>query len=96
MAGLFAGLFVMPKYSRLEQSSVRDNGSFPFLCFSDTNIMIPPSNVKLGEVLCLCQPVDYICSQGEWLLVLNGDLIKPAIVLNEPEFSILFLNDENW
>ena len=58
--------------------------------------MIPPSNVEFGEVLRLRQSVDNVCSQGEWVPIFNGDFIKSAIVLYEPQFSILFLDEEDW
>ena len=38
-------------HSWLKQSSVHDNGSLSFVSFSDTNIVIPPSNVEFSEVL---------------------------------------------
>ena len=48
-------------YFWLEQSSVRDDSSLPFVSFSDANVVIPRSDVKFSEVLHLCQPIDYIC-----------------------------------
>ena len=71
-------------YSWLEQSSVRDNSSLPFISLSDTNVMIPPSYVEFGEVLRLRQSVDYVCGQGEWIPIFNSDFVKSAIVLDEP------------
>ena len=83
-------------YSWLKQSSVRDNSSLPFVTFLDKNVVIPPPDIKFGEVLCLCQSIDYVCCQGEWIPICNGDFIKSAIVLDEPKFSIFFLDEENW
>ena len=40
------------------ESTVGDEGSLPLVPFLDTNIVVPPSYVKLGEDLCIFEFVN--------------------------------------
>ena len=42
---------------RFEESLVSDESHFPLVTILDTNVVIPPSNIKLGEVASIFQLV---------------------------------------
>ena len=49
--------------------------------FSDLDVVVSPSNIHLGEVLCSFQFVDEGGDEGEWVGILNCMFIKVSIVL---------------
>jgi len=46
-------------------------GSFPLIARTDTNVVIPPSNVKLGEYMSILEFVNDIRDEREGVLVLD-------------------------
>src|ERR1700761_5407973 len=51
------------------QSAIGYYCTLPFISFSDTNIVIAPSDIKFGEVSCLCEPIYYVGCEREWITV---------------------------
>ena len=51
-------------YRWFEQSKRRDEGSFPFITLFDSNVVIPPSYVKLGEERELAKVIDEVGDKG--------------------------------
>ena len=51
-------------YCWFEQSKRRDEGGFPFVSLFDSNVIIPPSHVKLGEERELAKVVDEVGDKG--------------------------------
>ena len=81
-------------HQRLKHSFVHLEGSFPFVTFLDSNVVISPSHIKLGKYLHILQFVDDIRNKRKWVLVLNGDSIESSIVLHRMQFTILLLYEE--
>src|SRR5882757_10055762 len=47
-------------HQRFEESSVGAECSLPFITFLDTDIVVPPSDIKLGEVSCASETIDKV------------------------------------
>src|SRR6266403_5111012 len=60
----------------------------------DTNVVVSPTNVKLGEVAGIMQLVNEVRDERERSGILDSDIIKMAIVLYRAEFAILLVDKE--
>ncbi len=69
-------------------------GSFLFIAFSDSDVVVSPTNVKLHEVLGTAKFVNEFRDQWQWVSILNSHLIELAVVLYRSESAILFLDEE--
>jgi hypothetical protein len=78
---------------RFKESLVGGEGSLPFL---DTDVVVSPTNVELGEVLGALESVDDIRDEGERVPVLDCDLVELPIVLHKAELAVLLLDKEDW
>ena len=76
------------------ESSVGDEGSFPLVTFLDSDIVISPSYIKLGEDLGVFKFVDEVGNQGEGVCISDSVTIEISVVLARSETSILFLDEE--
>ena len=76
------------------KSSVGDEGGFPLVTFLDSDIVISPSHIKLGEDLGVFKFVDEIGDQGEGICVSNSMAIEISVILARSEVSILFFDEE--
>jgi hypothetical protein len=61
----------------------------------DADIIVPPADVKLGEVARILEPMDKVVDEGERIAILPGDRIQSSVVLDEAELSILLLDKED-
>ena len=71
-----------------------DEGGFPLVAFLDSDIVISPSHIKLGEDLGVFEFVDKIGDQGKGIRVLNSMAIEILVVLARSEATILFFDEE--
>ena len=62
-------------YCWFKQSQLSDKYSLPFISFFDANIVIPPTDIELGEVGELSQVVDEISDEGEGVGVFDSVVI---------------------
>jgi hypothetical protein len=46
--------------TRFKKTLISDKGCLPFIAFFDLDIVIAPTNIKLGKDLCIPKLVDYI------------------------------------
>ena len=79
---------------QLKESFVSDEGSFPLVTVFDTNVIVTPSNIELGEMLSVFQLVHKVGDEGERVSITSGVLIEVAVVLARMEFAILLLDKE--
>ncbi|SRR6266542_1770351 len=80
---------------RFEEASVHSKCSLPLVTFLDANIVEPPSNVELGEVLCSSELRNELWGERKWILVLHGHGVQGTVVLHQTKFAIFFLNKED-
>ena len=76
------------------KSSVGDEGGFPLATFLDSDIVISPLYIKLGEDLGIFKFVNEVGNQGEGVCISNSMAIEISVVLARSEASILFFNEE--
>src|SRR6266481_6760164 len=91
-----AGLLVSPKYMTRGLKSPQFVWKAAF--HSSPSFIVSPSYVQFCKVLGLCagDPIYNIRDEGKWIGVLHHHHVELPVVLNEPEFSILFINKKDW
>src|SRR6267154_628539 len=62
----------------------------------DTDIGVPPSDIKLGEVSCASETIDKVGNERKRIDILDSLCIECPIVLDKSERSVLLLNEEYW
>src|SRR6266404_2012134 len=65
--------------------------SFPLVAMMDTNVVVSPTDVELGEVAGVMQLVNEVRDEGERSCILDSDIIKTSVVLYRAEFAILLV-----
>ena len=60
----------------------------------DSDIVVSPMNVKLGEVVSVFQLVHEVGDEGEGVSVTSGVFVEVPVILARTKFSILFLDKE--
>ena len=80
--------------SWFRESFVCDKGCLPLVTIFDTNIVVPPMNIKFCEVMGIFQLIDEIRDKREGVYIACGTFIKISVVLAGVEFPILFLDKE--
>ena len=56
-----------------KQSPVHAEGSLPFVPIPHSDVVIPPSDVKFGEVPGPSEGLDEVINEGKWVLVFHHD-----------------------
>ena len=69
-------------------------GGLPLISFFDVDVVIPPLNIHLGEILGSFQFINEGEDEGEQIGVLDCMLIKISIILARAESSIFLLDEE--
>ena len=67
----------------LEKTLGRGEGGFPFIPLPDPDVVVTPSDVKLGEDAGSFELVDDVGSERQGVPVLHCKLVKLAIILYE-------------
>jgi len=83
-------------YEGFEEAAIGTEGCLSFVSRLDSYVIETPSDVKLGEVLGSAELGDELGDEGEGVPVLDGCGIQRAIVLDQPERTILLFNEEYW
>ena len=71
-----------------------DEGGFPLVSVFDADVVVAPTNVKLGEDFCIFELIDEVGDQGEWVGISDGMFVEVPVVLAWSESSVLFLDKE--
>jgi len=69
---------------QFEEPSVCSECSLPLIFFFHLDIVEPPLDIKLGEVLGSSEFIDEFRDEREWVFVLDHHCIQGPIVLNKP------------
>ena len=77
-------------YSGFKEAERSDERCFPLVFFPDANVIITPSNVKLGEQCRVLHIVDQFRDDRERIPVANSVGVEISIVLAWSQGSILF------
>ena len=68
-------------YSRFKEAKQSDERSFPLVFLPDVNVVISPSNIKLGEQCRVFHIINQLRDEGERIPVANGVGVEIAIIL---------------
>ena len=79
-----------------EKSFMDDEGGLSLLGILDTDIIIAPSDVKLGEQFNVLEFIDEIRDKGKGVGVSNGMFVQVVVVLARTETTILLFDEEDW
>jgi len=78
-----------------KEAVISIEGCLPFVSGLDTYVIETPSDIKLCEVLGSAELGDELGDEGEGIPILHGYGIQRAIVLDQPERTILLFNEEH-
>ena len=79
---------------RFKESFVGDKGRLPLVTIFDADVVIPPSNVELGEVASVFQLVYEVGDEGKGVGVTGSVFIEVPVILARTKFSVLLLDKE--
>ena len=74
------------------ESAVCPESSFPFIAFLDSDIVVSPSDIELGEEFGSPETMDQIVYERKWVTILFCDFIESLVVLYEAESAIFLFN----
>ena len=81
-------------HSWLKESFVGNEGCFPLMTILDTDVVVSPMNVELGEVVSIFQLVHKIGDERKGVGITGGMFVEVLVVLAGAEFTILLLDKE--
>ena len=81
-------------YQGFEQPSVGLKGGFPLVTLANANIVVPPANIQLGEILGPIKLIDEFRDEGYGVVIFDRHCIQRSVVLHQPKGAILLLDVE--
>ena len=81
-------------HSGFKESLMGDEGGFPLMSIFDSDIIVSPSNVKLGEDFCPLKFIDEVRNKGKRVCVTDSVFIDVAIVLTGLQAPVLLFDEE--
>jgi len=82
-------------HERFKEAAVGMEGCFPFISGLDAYIIETPVDIQFCEVPGSVELGDEFRDEGEGVPVLDGYSVQFMIVLDQPERTIFFLNEEH-
>ena len=79
-------------YSGLKESLMGDKGSFPLMSIFDSDIIVSPSDVELGEDFRPLEFIDKVGNEGKGVCITDSVFVDVAIVLTRSEATVLFFD----
>ena len=77
-----------------KESLMCDQGSFPLMPIFDSDIIVSPSNIKLGEDFCPLEFIDKVGNKGKRVCITDSVFINVAIVLAGSKATVLLFDEE--
>ena len=81
-------------YGQFKESFMGDGSGLPLMSIFDTDIVIPPTDIKFGKNLCSLEFINEIRDEWEGICIANHVFVDIAIVLTSAETTILLFNKE--
>jgi len=82
-------------HERFKEATVGAEGRFPFVSGLDAYVIETPANVKFCEVSGSTELGDELGDERKGVPVFDGYSVQHAIVLDQPERTILLFNEEH-
>ena len=77
-----------------EEPFVGDEGHLPLVTVFDADVVVPPTNVKFGEVASIFQLVHEVRDKGKGVGVAGGVFVEISVVLAGAELTVLLFDKE--
>ena len=71
-----------------------DESCLPLVTILDADVVVSPTNIKLGEVASIFQLVHEVGNERKRVGVTGGIFIEVSVILARTKFSILLLDKE--
>ena len=81
-------------YCGFKEPFVGDEGGFPLMSVFNSDIIVSPSDIKLGEDFCSLEFVDKVGNEGKRVCVTDSVFVDIAIVLTGLEATIFLFDKE--
>src|SRR5712672_3385440 len=78
----------------LEEAKRALDGCFPFVTFSDTDVIVTPTDIKLGEVTRSLELIDEFGNKRKRSGILDGNIVNGTIVLDGSKGAAAAFGDE--
>ena len=82
-------------YCGFEETFVGDESGFPLMSIFDSDIVVSPSDVKLGEDFHPLEFIDKVRNERKRVCITDSVFIDVAIVLAGSKATILLLDEED-
>ena len=83
-------------YGGFKEAERSDEHCFPLVFLPDADVVIAPSNIKLGEQCRVLHIINQLRDEGERVPIADGVGIEISIVLAQSQGSVLFGHEEKW
>ena len=83
-------------YQWFKKSALCPESSFPLVTFLDADVIVAPSDVQFCEVPRAAKSVNEVVNKRKGVSVLDSDLVQSAVILDESEAAVLFLDEKDW
>ena len=77
-----------------KESLVGDEGHLPLMTIFDVDVVVPPTNIKLSEVVSVFQLVHEVGDEGKRVGVTGGVFVEVPVILTRMKFAILLFDEE--
>ena len=81
-------------YSWFKEAERSDEHRFPLVFLPNANVVITPSNIKLGEQSGVLHIIDQLWNEGERIPIVNGVGIEISIILAWSQGAVFFGHKE--
>ena len=81
-------------YKPFIQTLFRFKSCFPSIMLSNTDLMIPTTQIQFCKISCMFQLIKQIINMRKRIPVFNGDIVKGPIVNAHPPRPILLRNQD--
>ena len=83
-------------YCGFKEAKRSDECHFPLVFLPNANVVIAPSNIKLGEQCGVLHIIDQLWDEGERIPIANSVGIEILIILAWSQGSVFFGYKEKW
>ena len=81
-------------HHRFEEPFMGDEGSFPLMSIFDSDIIVSPLDVELGEDFHPLKVIDKVGNEGKRVCIADSVFVDVVIVLTGSEATVLFFDKE--
>jgi hypothetical protein len=80
--------------SWFKESQVGNERCFPFVSFFDSDVVVPPAHIELGEERRAFHSIDQLGDEWQGITVLYGPFIYFSVVLDRSQLAVFLFDKE--